>query len=33
MTAAALVCAASGTELGENNKFCPECGARIALFD
>ena len=29
MTAAALICAACGAELRENNKFCHQCGARI----
>ena len=31
MTAAALICAACGAELRENNKFCHQCGARITL--
>src|SRR5215208_2254838 len=31
MTAAALICAACGAEVGENSKFCHECGARITL--
>ena len=31
MTAAALVCAACGAELQENNNFCHQCGARISL--
>jgi class 3 adenylate cyclase len=31
MTAAALICAACGAELGETNKFCHQCGARITL--
>ena len=32
MTAAALICAACGAELRENNKFCHQCGARITLL-
>ena len=31
MTTAALVCAACGVELRENNTFCHRCGARITL--
>jgi DNA-directed RNA polymerase subunit RPC12/RpoP len=31
VTAAALVCAACGAELRENNKVCHQCGARITL--
>jgi class 3 adenylate cyclase len=31
VTAAALICAACGAELRENNKFCHQCGARITL--
>ena len=31
MTAAAMVCAACGTELRANNKFCHQRGARITL--
>jgi class 3 adenylate cyclase len=31
MTAAALICAGCGAELRENNRFCPQCGARITL--
>ena len=31
VTAAALICAAYGVELRENNKFCHQCGARITL--
>jgi class 3 adenylate cyclase len=31
MTAAALVCAACGAELRQNNNFCHQCGARITL--
>jgi class 3 adenylate cyclase len=31
MTAAALICAGCGAELREDNRFCPQCGARITL--
>jgi class 3 adenylate cyclase len=31
MTAATLICTSCGAELGENNKFCHQCGARITL--
>ena len=31
MTAAALVCGTCGADLQENDKFCHECGAPIAL--
>jgi class 3 adenylate cyclase len=31
MTAATLTCAGCGAELGENSKFCHQCGARITL--
>jgi adenylate cyclase len=31
MTAAALVCGSSGTELPPTSKFCNGCGARTAV--
>jgi rRNA maturation endonuclease Nob1 len=30
MTAAGLACAACGTELPPNSKFCNECGASVS---
>jgi adenylate cyclase len=29
MTAAGLLCGSCGTELGEKDKFCSECGAAV----